>query len=169
MGTNYYRIPTHAELLERKKKLQERVESLDLSLGTIERGFCTLENSESTWDYHSPWSEFIEDTSIHLGKRSMGWRFCWNFNKEKYYRDKEELLAFIRSGRVVDEYGAEQEVEEFIQMALSWGEPDGFLYNQDYLDHMKKEGYYRDHTYDTSKYFDLIVDGLRVSSSTEFS
>ena len=169
MGTNYYRIPTHAELLERKKKLQERVESLDLSPGTIERGFCTLENSESTWEYHSPWSEFINETSIHLGKRSMGWRFCWNFNKEKYYRDKEELLTFIRSGRVVDEYGAEHEVEEFIQMALSWGEPDGFLYNQDYLDYMKKEGYHRDHTYDTSKYFDLIVDGLRVSSSTEFS
>ena len=169
MGTNYYRIPTVTEMEEKKKKLQMRIEELDLSLGTIERGFCTLENSESTWDYHSPWSEFIEDTSIHLGKRSMGWRFCWNFNKEKYYRDKEELLAFIRSGRVVDEYGAEQEVEEFIQMALSWGEPDGFLYNQDYLDHMKKEGYHRDHTYDTSKYFDLIVDGLRVSSSTDFS
>lgn len=169
MGTNYYRIPTVTEMEEKKKKLQMRIEELDLSLGTIERGFCTLENSESTWDYHSPWSEFIEDTSIHLGKRSMGWRFCWNFNKEKYYRDKEELLTFIRSGRVVDEYGAEQEVEEFIQMALSWGEPDGFLYNQDYLDHMKKEGYHRDHTYDTSKYFDLIVDGLRVSSSTDFS
>jgi len=169
MGTNFYRIPTHAEMLERKNKLQERIDKLDVSPGTIERGFHTLENGESSWEYHSPWSEFITDTSIHLGKRSMGWKFCWNFNSDKYYTNKEELLTFIRSGRVVDEYGVEQEVEEFIQMALSWGEPDGFIYNQDYLNHMKKEGYYRDYAYDPSKYFDLIVDGLRVSTSTEFS
>ena len=169
MGTNYYRIPTHAEMLEKKFKLQERIEALDISPETIERGFCTLENSESVWEYHSPWSEFIEETSVHLGKRSMGWRFCWNFNKEKYYRNKEELLAFIRSGRVVDEYGAEEDIEEFIEMAFSWGEPDGHIYNQAYLDHMKKEGYHRDYGYDQSKYFDLIVDGLRVSTSTEFS
>jgi hypothetical protein len=169
MGTNFYRIPTHAEMLEKKRKLQERIEALDISPGTIERGFCTLENSESEWEYHSPWSEFIEETSIHLGKRSMGWRFCWNFNKEKYYKNKEELLAFIRAGRVVDEYGAEEDIEEFIEMAFSWGEPDGHVYNQAYLDHMKKEGYHRDYSYDHSKYFDLIIDGLRVSTSTEFS
>ena len=169
MGTNYYRIPTEAEMLEKKKKLQERIENLDVSLGTIERGFSTLENGESNWDYHSPWSEFIEGTSIHLGKRSGGWKFCWNFHENKYYTNKEELLAFIRSGRIVNEYGEEQEVEEFIEMALTWGEPDGFIYDQVYLDYMKKEGYHRDYNYDPSKYFDRIVDGLRVSTSTEFS
>jgi hypothetical protein len=169
MGTNYYRIPTEAEMLEKKRKLQERIENLDVSLGTIERGFSTLENGESNWDYHSPWSEFIEGTSIHLGKRSGGWKFCWNFHENKYYTNKEELLAFIRSGRIVNEYGEEQEVEEFIEMALTWGEPDGFIYDQAYLDYMKKEGYHRDYSLDPSKYFDRIVDGLRVSTSTEFS
>ena len=169
MGTNYYRIPTEAEMLEKKKKLQERIENLDVSLGTIERGFSTLENGESNWDYHSPWSEFIEGTSIHLGKRSGGWKFCWNFHENKYYTNKEELLAFIRNGRIVNEYGEEQEVEEFIEMALTWGEPDGFIYDQAYLDYMKKEGYHRDYGYDHEKYFDLIIDGLRVSTSTEFS
>lgn len=168
MGTNYYRIPTVSEIEAKKEKLQKRIEELDLSPETIERGFCTLENSESEWEYHSPWSEFIEETSIHLGKRSMGWKFCWNFHKEKYYRNKEELLAFIRAGRVVDEYGAEKDIEEFIKMAFSWGEPDGHIYNQAYLDHMKKEGYQRDYGYDHAKYFDLIIDGLRVSTSTEF-
>ena len=169
MGTNYYRIPTEAEMLEKKRKLQERIENLDVSLGKIERGFSTLENGESNWDYHSPWSEFIEGTSIHLGKRSGGWKFCWNFHENKYYTNKEELLAFIRSGRIVNEYGEEQEVEEFIEMSLNWGEPDGFIYDQDYLDHMKKEGYHRDYSYDLSKYFDRIIDGLRVSTSTNFS
>ena len=169
MGTNYYRIPTVAEMEEKKKKLQSRIEELDLSLAAIERGFHTLENSESSWEYHSPWSEFIKDTSIHLGKRSMGWKFCWNFHGEKYYRNKEELLAFIRAGRVVNEYGEEQEVEEFIKMALEWGQPDGFINGPEYIEYMKKEGYHRDYGYDVTKHFDIIIDGLRVSTSTEFS
>lgn len=169
MGTNYYRIPTVAEIEAKKEKLQKRIEELDLSPRTIERGFCTLENSESSWEYHSPWSEFIEGTSIHLGKRSMGWKFCWNFHKGKYYTNKEELLGFIRLGRIVDEYGEEQEVEEFIQMALDWGQPNGFIYGYEYIEHMKKEGYHRDHNYDVTKHFDQIIDGLRVSTATDFS
>ena len=168
MGTNYYRIPTHAEMREKQFKLQERVENLDISPGTIERGFCTLENSESAWEYHSPWSEFIEGTSIHLGKRSGGWKFCWNFHDGKYYTNKIELLDFIRSGRIVNEYGEEQEIEEFIEMAFTWGEPDGWVYNRAYLDHMKKEGYHRDYGYDHEKHFDRDIDGLRVSTSTNF-
>jgi hypothetical protein len=74
----------------------------------------------------------------------MGWKFCWNFHKEKYYKDKESLLNFIRSGRVMDEYGEEMNVEEFITMALEWGQPNGLVADKE-------------------------VDGLRVSSSTEFS
>jgi len=47
---------------------------------------------------------------------------------------KIELFKFIRSGRVVDEYGEIMDVEEFIQMALDWGKEDGWdlksYYNQ---------------------------------------
>lgn len=169
MGTNYYRIPTSSEVEEKKKKLLDRINEMDLSPRSIERNFEIFDNPLDNWSYNSPWSEFTENLSIHLGKRSGGWKFCWNFHKFKYYSTKEELLAFIRTGRVVDEYGEEIEVEEFIEMALNWGEPDGFTYNNDYIQHMKKEGYHRDPGYDVSKYFDLIIDGLRVSSSTEFS
>ncbi len=169
MGTNYYRIPTQAQMLEKKRKLLERIQTLDLSPEEIERGFNTLNNTESEWDHHSPWSEFIEGTHIHLGKRSLGWKFCWNFHDNKYYSTREELLEFIREGRVVNEYGEEQQTNEFIEMALSWGKEDGFIYDQAYIDQMKKEGYYRDHSFDVTKYFDQIIDGLRVSTSTEFS
>jgi hypothetical protein len=125
MGTNYYRIPTASE---------------------VERGFRYIETDSDLphLDIANPWDEFIEGTSIHLGKRSMGWKFCWNFHKEKYYKDKESLLNFIRSGRVMDEYGEEMNVEEFITMALEWGQPNGLVADKE-------------------------VDGLRVSSSTEFS
>lgn len=162
MGTNFYRIPLASEMEERKNKLIGRLEEMELSPFNLERSFCTIEKGESSWEYHSPWSEFLEGTSIHLGKRSLGWKFCWNFHKNKYYSNKGELLGFIRSGRVVDEYGEEQEVEEFIEMALSWGQPNGLVLNSEY------ERTSGSNTFIGPNYWDLDVDGLRVSSSTDF-
>jgi hypothetical protein len=110
---------------------------------------------------------FLEDTNIHLGKRSSGWKFCWNFHKNKYYSNKEELLNFICSGRVVDEYGEEQDVNEFILMALNWGEPNGLVVNEEYRKSERVKGH-GSFWLDSEKYDDLIIDGLRVSSSTDF-
>jgi hypothetical protein len=69
---------------------------------------------------------------------------------------------------VVDEYGEEMDVEEFIKMSLEWGEPDGLVVNEEYR---KKERMNGRGTFwlDNNKYDDLIIDGLRVSTSTEFS
>ena len=146
MGTNYYRIPTASE---------------------VERGFRYIETDSDLpyLDIANPWDEFIEGTSIHLGKRSGGWKFCWNFHKEKYYKDKESLLNFIRSGRVVDEYGEEMNVEEFITMALEWGQPNGLVADKEYFDRTAHHRWMSN----PSDYYDKEVDGLRVSSSTEFS
>ncbi len=110
---------------------------------------------------------FLEDTSIHLGKRSHGWKFCWNFHKDKYYSDKESLLEYIRLGRVVDEYGEEQDVEEFITMALEWGQPNGLVVDEIYRLRERAKGHGSFWT-DNEKYDDKIIDGLRVSSSTDF-
>jgi hypothetical protein len=166
MGTNYYRIPQASEMDDRKFKLLERVANLDLSPSNIECGFN--EPIDDQWGRESPWGIFIDGTNIHLGKRSGGWKFCWNFHKDKYYSNKEELLSFIRSGRVVDEYGEEWNVEEFIAMALEWGQPDGLVVNEEYRreERMKGRGTF---WLDDNKHDDLIIDGLRVSTSTEFS
>ena len=163
MGTNYYRIPTEEEMNERKSRLIKEVMDIKLTPDNIERGFHT--NIENSWETESPWSRFIDDTNIHLGKRSGGWKFCWNFHSNKYYSNKEQLLSFIRSGRVVDEYGEEWDVEEFIKMALEWGEPEGWVLDEKYEEEKRKEG---GHIWGP-KYYDLIIDGLRVSTSTEFS
>lgn len=168
MGTNYYRIPQTSEMDERKYKLLERVANLELTPSNIERGFNVLpiDNSKYDWETNSPWNEFIEGTNIHLGKRSSGWKFCWNFHKNKHYSNKDELLIFIRSGRVVDEYGDEQDVEEFITMALEWGEPDGLVVNEEYRRKQRTSG--MGSFFDKAEYDDLIIDGLRVSTATEF-
>ena len=148
MGTNYYRIPQASEMDERKFKLLEKIKNLDLSPGNIECGFD--EPIDDQWGRENPWGIFIDGTNIHLGKRSSGWKFCWNFHKDKYYSNKEELLSFIRSGRIVDE----------------WGEPDGLVVNQEYRRKERTNG--MGSFFDKPEYDDKIIDGLRVSSSTDF-
>jgi len=161
MGTNYYRIPSVEEMEKSKQDLIDNINYLDISPFSIERKFRTIE-TENYWESNSIWDVFTENTSIHLGKRSAGWKFLWNFNDKKFYSNKEELLNFIRAGRVVDEYGDEMEVEEFITMALEWGQPNGY----------DGEKYRREHPrqyhYDFEEK-EKYIDGLRVSPSTQFS
>ena len=161
MGTNYYRIPQHEEMEERKQKLLKQITELKLSPQNIECGFRVAVDDQ--WGSESPWETFVDSTNVHLGKRSSGWKFCWNFHKDKYYSNKEELLKYIRSGRVVDEYGEEQDVEEFIEMALNW---DGLVVDAKYRKEQRTKG--MGSFWDDPRYDDLIIDGLRVSSATEF-
>ncbi len=163
MGTNFYRIPTAEEMEERRERLKARVIGLKLEPDLIERGFHYIEIAENSWEYHSPWSEFLEDTRIHLGKRSMGWKFLWNWNDEKFYKTKDDLFKFIRSGRVVNEYGEVINQEEFIQMALDWGKEDGWDLNTYYEE--KGGGY----AFGSERDHERYVDDLRVSTCTDFS
>ena len=163
MGTNYYRIPTVSEIEERKNKLQSRIQTMPITPDVIENNFGYIDNPDNEWGKLSPWSEFIEGTSIHLGKRSGGWKFCWNFHNNNYYSNKEELIKFVLSGRVVDEYGNEIDSQEFLDMAFNWN-PDGAMVNADYYASNERSSMFND-----PKYYDREIDGLRVSSSTQFS
>ena len=164
MGTNFYRIPKSKQMLERHQKLHNRISNLDwFDVSQLTNKFRTIENPNDGWSPLNAWDEFIEDTMIHLGKRSSGWKFCWNFHNGKYYTNKEELLNFIRKGRVVDEYGQEIDVEEFIEMALNWGEPDGQVVNAEYYKKNESNSFFN-----KEKYYDKDIDGLRVSSSIDF-
>jgi hypothetical protein len=165
MGTNYYRIASNEEMMQRQQTLIQQVTSMDMSAENLERGMKYISPTKD-WSWYTPWDVFIKDSNIHLGKRSSGWKFCWNFHDNKYYSNKEELLDFIRSGRIVDEYGTEWFAEEFIQMALSWGEPDGLVVNREYRKNERSKG--AGSFFDDPKYDDRIVDGLRVSSATDF-
>ena len=51
-------------------------------------------------------------------------------------------------------------------MALEWGEPDGLVVNREYRKKERAKGV--GSFFDDPKYDDLIIDGLRVSSSTDF-
>jgi hypothetical protein len=149
-------------MIRREQKMRMRLDAMDvINPGDISRGFRSIEVGD--WDSISLWDEFLEGTNIHLGKRSGGWKFIWNWNSGKYYKTKEELFKFIRDGRVVDEYGEQIDVEEFITMALDWGKEDGWdieTYYKDHPEHQMPIG--RD-------VYEEYIDGLRVSTSVDFS
>ena len=163
MGTNYYRVPKSHEVVEKMQKLNMRIGEMDVwSASEAKNGFRTIPVTE--YENMTPWDEFVDDLSVHLGKRSSGWKFCWNFNDNVHYSNKEELLKFIRSGRIVDEYGMEIDPEEFINMALEWGQPDGAVFNEEYEKKKTNIGRF----FHGPENYDLDVDGLRVSRSTDF-
>lgn len=164
MGTNFYRIPSEREMEDRKNRLQSMIRRMEMTPANIERGFNFIEDPDDKWSKMTPWDQFIDGLSVHLGKRSGGWKFCWNFHNGRYYNNKKELFGFIKSGRVVDEYGEEITADDFIKMALEWC-PDGW----------DTQTYYRENPhskvswFDAERYHDNYIDGLRVSTSTEFS
>lgn len=148
---------------------------------------------------------------IHLGKRSAGWKFLWNPNviryPDGYFNGKEYVLVYkydqiypltkqgitdfvMREDVIItDEYGKRQDPKEFLEMAFSWGEPDGWIgktYEEDpetpssgYRNYYWSEKYQRGmRTKDDEMWFDLgyIVeyydfesDGLRFATSINFS
>ena len=163
MGTNFYRVPKGHEMIKREQKLRMRIDAMDtINPSHIERGFRSISVGE--WDSISPWEEFLDGTNVHLGKQSSGWKFLWNWNDSKYYKTKDELFKFIKSGRVVDEYGKEMNANEFIQMALQWGQEDGW----DIETYHKENPSHRISFIHNQKHEEYIED-LRVSTSVEFS
>lgn len=166
MGTNYRRIPKVSDMVKRKQNLNNRLEfHMNLFDANQASGEFNIIDMESGWETQSPWDEFTDGMSVHLGKRSSGWKFCWNFHNNKYYSNKEELIQFVLSGRVVNEYGEEIDSQEFLDMAFSWGEPDGLVADKEYFDSTNHHSWMSN----PEDYYDKEVDGLRVSSSTEFS
>ena len=163
MGTNFYRIPSVKDVEERKNKLQTKIRKIDLSPSSINNNF-NIGGGPDEWTNWSPWDEFTENIQIHLGKRSMGWKFCWNFHDKKFYTNKEELFDFIRGGRIIDEYGVEINQDEFIEMALDWCK-DGWD-TQTYYEENPSD---RVSWFDSSRYHDIYIDDLRISTSTDFS
>ena len=86
MGTNYSRIPRKEEISLKREKLLRDIRVLSLSPEEIEMDFRSID--KGGFEKWNPWEEFTVGTNVHLGKRSGGWKFCWNFHKNKYYSNK---------------------------------------------------------------------------------
>lgn len=201
MGTNYY-----ARIIPKEEEKNQLINKI------INNQFDEIVDLAS--ELYGRRNEYTRiGNVIHLGKRSGGWKFLWNPNVIKYhdgYLDsetknyidvikydyvypltKQGITDFVMRDDVIiyDEYGEQEDPKEFLEMAFSWGEPDGWTgktYEEDpktpsshYRNYYWSEKYQRGmHTQEDEMWFDLgyIVeyydfeaDGLRFSTSINFS
>lgn len=191
MGTNYY-----ARILPTEEEKNELINLI------VNDKFDEIEDRTSELYGHR--NEYTcKGNVIHLGKRSCGWKFLWNSNVIQYcdgYIDSETkefvpvykfdtvyplthqgITDFVMRDDVViyNEYNEIQNKGEFLEMAFSWGQPDG-LTSKEYQENPKYDSgrYYGLNEREAKKwrdfgvkveYYDFESDGLRFSTSIDFS
>lgn len=101
MSTNFeaMHIPTLNEWELRKKASMEEASDMAGLMPIVD-------------DYY----EARKPHKIHLGKRSGGWVFLFNYNEGKYYTDKNSLIEFLRQCEITSEYGQFYTIDEFLEM-----------------------------------------------------
>lgn len=95
------------------------------------------------------------NNDIHIGKRSAGWQFLWDYHGGKYYRASlEDIKKFLSNPdyEIVDEYGETFTFEQFFNEEVGKSLYEG--------KNGLEEG--------LSSYF-FISDGLRFSNYEDFS
>lgn len=101
-------------------------------------------------------TEVISKPIIHLGKRSAGWQFLWDYHDGKYFKPTlESIKDFLKDKDIFDEYDEHFTLEQFINNEIKQS-----LY-KDKNHNNGMDGEYSSH------YF--ISDGLRFSKFENFS
>lgn len=191
MGTNFY-----ARIIPREEDKQKLIDAINNNKYDIIEDL-TSELYGRRDDYSGVGNE------IHLGKRSGGWKFLWNPNVIKvwdseacdyaynyvYPLTKEGITNFVMREDVIitDEYGEQYTPEDFLKMAFSWGEPDGYTgktYEESHKEESNYKNYYWSKKHQRSmhsandemwfdlgyivEYYDFESDGLRFATSVNF-
>jgi hypothetical protein len=55
----------------------------------------------------------------HIGKSSGGWQFSFQWNGGKYYKNYKELIAWLKGRTIINEYGEEISLDDFIKLVES--------------------------------------------------
>lgn len=152
MGTNFY-----CRKINRKHRKMFSDDLNELSQ------YITYNIDNTELDLVEKVTEFIESNSdlekeIHLGKRSYGWQFLWDYHDGKYFNSNlDSIKEFLSQDDIViyDEYGNFYKVEQLFNDELS---------NCLYKDAMHNDG--MDGEY--SEYYFKSEDGLRFSKFENF-
>lgn len=174
MGTNFYAI-----ILPTKKRKQELIDAIKNDDVYSVKDICE-ENYNQIGRYN------VSDYGIlHLGKRSIGWKFLWDPNvyeignqiKQFYDFNKESIRKFLSQDniKIVDEYyhyAVDEEdrhiysVDEFMEIALNWC-PDGKDGTEDLGYCQKNITLSKLGIHQIGN--DFFSDGLRFAAFTDFS
>lgn len=144
MGTNMY-----ARQIKKIQEIDNKVTEFRAEIRSYTRN-----SSIELDDMIDEWAEMKKSQieTIHIGKRSAGWRFLFNHNDWKYYKTIEEMKAFLQECEIVSEYGVVESFEEFWKCVeeLQLKNAPGVAKTVQYKD------------------FYIVKDGYEFSTSTEF-
>ena len=127
------------------------------------------------------WDALVENIpeTIHIGKRSCGWKFCWDAHDFRYFKPtKESLIEWLKSGDIYDEYGEKYTFDQF------WNEEIWFdgLDCKEYYKSAKSDPYrswmrspekvceYKTKFgIDVNRYNEFYIDNLRFTVDEDFA
>ena len=124
MGTNFYakRLPTR----RRKEKLINLVyDQMDVVkiVKMIDEGdFYAAKNTVNEFAEALEKTIDEQEKRVHIGKRSYGWQFLWQYYGGKYYKDNlASIRAFLSDPDIVieNEYHETFTVDEFFDKEVS--------------------------------------------------
>lgn len=145
MGTNFYcreKLNTSS-----RNRLKAILKTLDICV-----------DSNNINEIYSNVNRFIKciPEEIHLGKRSAGWQFLWNYHNGKYFKPTlKSIKDFLKDKEIYDEYGRYFTLDQFINDELA---------QCLYKDNTHNDGMSSEYS---SHYF--ISDNLRFSKFEDFS
>lgn len=156
MGTNFYCRRINKEARDELKIKFDKLHSdLIESINDIQLNYRDIINN-FLWD-----NEGIEQ-EIHLGKRSCGWQFLWDYHNGIYFQPTlESIKKFLsQDGLVIyDEYGEKFTLDQFINEEVG---------SSLYKDKNHTDGFGDPSLIDWHKYY-FTNDGLRFSKFEDFS
>lgn len=154
MGTNFYcRKINQATKDELRIKFDKLHEDLIESINDACPSYQSIINN-FMWDNENLIKE------IHLGKRSAGWQFLWDYHDGIYFKPTlESIKEFLSQKDIViyDEYDARYSLDQFINEEIG-----AYLY----CDANHSNGY--DGSINWDEYY-FTNDGLRFSKFEDFS
>lgn len=172
MGTNYF-----ARIIPTKKRKQELIQAIEAD------DFHII--TDLTQELYGHRDQYNDGGEIHLGKSSAGWKFLWNSNIHRIWRNtgyeihyvypltKKGITDFVmrEDVQIYDEYGDKQDKKEFLNFAFNKEGLDGTTYYAEHpaetIYHSEEESMFRNLGY-TVECYDFYSDGLRFSTSTWF-
>ena len=150
MGTNFFCV----EKISRRQR--SKIKSLLMEyIGLVDK-------ADTACDFHvlhSKYNEMILDIipeKVHLGKRSHGWQFLWDFHDGRYFKaNLESIKEYLKDKIIFDENNEVFSLDQFLNEEIA-----DYLYNTD--------GKLYDCVELLPSYY-FISDGLRFSKSEDFS
>lgn len=159
MGTNFYckhKIPEH-----KRKAFIDKVNTLSAKL--IEESKKEVSDFEPIlYDFKDHIDSEFDTKEIHLGKRSYGWQFLWDYHNGLYFQPTLKSIKEFLSNKdliIYNEYGEMFTLDQFFNNELK-----SCLYkDENHTDGSDDSSIIQWHNH----YF--INDGLRFSKFEDFS